>query len=724
MKRSSASFCVFFLALILAAPLPCRAQRFALQPVGNGGAVRAVPIKLKSINAEVVIRGQFAATTLNLVFHNETRSRMEADFLMKLPPHAIPTSFAYWFGKEKIVARIAEKERAAALYRAITTPPVPRDPALVELMGNNTLRARIFPVEANADLKVEMRLIQVLPSHKGEAVYEFPLAPAKAGTGTLESLKINITLTPDSGFARLSNNFNIPTKRDAKGVLRLRLERKNFRPTRDWRIALVHRPQTLRASFLAARSNGSDGFFALALTPSRAMRNPKFSIAGLKNYDVLPVKIPSLRAGQVLIICGKYRGVGNAIIALQDRRAKLQSTLRFTSRRDAENLAGKLWAARKIESLSHAKAKTNLSTRRRVVAMSTQFGLPSRFTTWLAVPASELANFKEEKAEIDLTFYARQISLLIRNNQSQSADANDLKARFYGAAKEAGRDPKPELKYRLGNIVYDLQDQIAKEKTKGRKASARKIGVLNRDVQALLKAGALNDKIVRRDIYNVEGKLLLTRQELEKTGDAAATQKLRAREKVLATRYSELLNAPAPPGQWGGGGGFRSGDPLLQVQAPADAIRVVAVFPDNSTRSLSFDLASQSWQMRFDIPTYYDEGEYSVSVIIVLQNGQRRTSRFSYRVDLTPPKADDETKIMGVSTPVLRLDLTTDGATRVEAILPWNEKIALQPAQLKANSFFAAVPVPAEYSGKKFEVTYIVTDAAHNRTQLSAEVSP
>ncbi|MDF2440781.1 MAG: Vault protein inter-alpha-trypsin domain, partial [Abditibacteriota bacterium] len=91
------------------------------------------------------------------------------------------TYFAYWFGNEKVVARIVEKERATASYGYITAPPRQRDPVLVELIGKNTFRARIVPVEPNADLKIEMRWVQPLSTDAKSWIYTFQALCATEG---------------------------------------------------------------------------------------------------------------------------------------------------------------------------------------------------------------------------------------------------------------------------------------------------------------------------------------------------------------------------------------------------------------------------------------------------------------------------------------------------------------------------------------------------------------
>ena len=121
--------CTLFLLSVLLS-LPAQAQ-ILLKPNGQNAA----PLRVKALKADVKITGQFASTQLNYTFQNETSERIEADFIYSVPQHATVTHFAYWYGEEKVVARVVEKERAAAIYKHITSRM--RDPALVEMIGKN-----------------------------------------------------------------------------------------------------------------------------------------------------------------------------------------------------------------------------------------------------------------------------------------------------------------------------------------------------------------------------------------------------------------------------------------------------------------------------------------------------------------------------------------------------------------------------------------------------------
>jgi Ca-activated chloride channel homolog len=240
-----------------------------LKPTGSG----AMPLRTKALKARTDVRGGFATTQLELTFANATQDRVEADFIYVTKPGTLVTDFAYYYGDERVPARVVEKERAAAIYQHITSRM--RDPALIELIGKNTFRARIFPVMPNADLRVEMKLVQVLQN----GVYELPIQTEKGNP--LGSLDVQVDVRKDPGIIAVHSNLGKQSTPDPK-TLRVSLTAQNFRPQQDMRVAIQREPVALQTSMYAARSGGRDGYFALSLTAKKAMSAPVVRVEGCR----------------------------------------------------------------------------------------------------------------------------------------------------------------------------------------------------------------------------------------------------------------------------------------------------------------------------------------------------------------------------------------------------------------------------------------------------------
>ena len=163
----------------------------------------------------------------------------------------------------------------------------------------------------------------------------------------------------------------------------------------------------------------------------------------------------------------------------------------------------------------------------------------------------------------------------------------------------------------------------------------------------------------------------------------------------------------------------RAGDPLIRVEAPADAAHVIAILPGNEVKRLVYNRDTRRWEARFDIPTYAAEGDYPVTVIVVLKDGLRHKLALHYRVDNTRPNAAAKLR---ADSGLLRLQIdTSDDASRVSALLPWGEKLALIPSPDAPNRFTGTAQIPPSAQNRILSVTYIVTDRAHNRTVLTVD---
>ena len=250
---------------------PAAGAQALLKPHGESAA----PLILKTLHADVKITGPVATTTLTLRYANPHSQRIEADFLYQLPEGAVATAFAYWYGDEKVPARIAERERAAAIYKAITTRQ--RDPALVELVGKNKLRARIFPVEPNADLRIELVYVSALPRDRdGSALFTLPLALDKEAPH-LDACTANVSVI---GWPTLQNNLGLTF---TEGALTYSVS--HIRPNKNLRVRL----RGIADSLLAAPSGGRDGFFALTSLQKNAA-SPAHSESNGAAARALPIR--------------------------------------------------------------------------------------------------------------------------------------------------------------------------------------------------------------------------------------------------------------------------------------------------------------------------------------------------------------------------------------------------------------------------------------------------
>jgi len=482
MSRLLRCFLVGGLTVIaLAAPWVPASARALLKPNGR----EAMRVFTRSVSADVLIDGQFSTTKLTLVFQNESPSQMEADFIYTLPPGAVATYFAYWAGKEKVVARIVEKKQAAAIYQRLTTWS--RDPALVEIIGKNTFRARIFPVFANQDLKVELHIVQALPSDVGGVLYSLPLGDMKQ-PDPLDSIDVTVRIEPDEYTTSVTNNYGLPVTRDVEDLgagtqvergYKVALKGANYRPEKDLNVRIARKKAPLQASLYARPSGGKDGFFALALVPDHSIVKPRVTVQGVETYDVTPSRLPDARAHRSLTVFGRYKGGGKAEVILTGvsagRPVRYSRTVSFGTEPVPENLATKLWAQHRIADLGRKPAN-----REAVTALSKRYTLPSPYTSWLAVPKAEMETINRERISEAVGPAAKRLAELIGQGQRETPEGQKLEKQFSAYCEGIGVDPKQGLQPYVEEEKDQLGGQLAEMELKGKGSTEQAKALLAR----------------------------------------------------------------------------------------------------------------------------------------------------------------------------------------------------------------------------------------------------
>lgn len=438
------------IVVLLAALTALSFGQIVVKPVGSRGTA----LVMRSLKMHTVVEGQIASTEMEAVFNNPVDERVEAEFIYTLQKDMICTFFAYFYGEEQVVARIVEKERAKQIYQHITSRM--RDPALIELIGKRTFRAKIFPIMPEQDLKVQMHFVQVLPSNKDGYALELPI---KMGMGqTLESIDVYVEVKPGTDSVRISNNYGLT----GSDPMKVELKGKSTRPLKNLRVQVSRDPKPLQVGSYAAPSGGRDGFFALTLTPNRTMNSPKLAISGVKVYAISP--LPKIfRPNQAVLVTGRYQGTGDAAIKLSDAAGALSASVTFSQEGVPNNPAAMLWGARQIEVTKDP---------RQGMALSHRFNMPGPFTSWLAIPKEERARYKQEIARAELEAKAQALQRMgLRYG---------FKSNRYTAAREKlekqAKANDTNLDYLLQEVTYDLAGEyaqvLAREIARGRADSA------------------------------------------------------------------------------------------------------------------------------------------------------------------------------------------------------------------------------------------------------------
>ena len=137
------------------------------------------PLDLTRQKVKVAIEDQVAVTHVVQTFRNPTSRALEATYVFPVPKGASVKKFTMWVDGKEVPGELVEADKARTIYTDIVRRT--KDPGLLEYMGNNLLKVRVFPVPANGEQKLTVSYTSLATSDNGTIEYIYPL---KAETAT------------------------------------------------------------------------------------------------------------------------------------------------------------------------------------------------------------------------------------------------------------------------------------------------------------------------------------------------------------------------------------------------------------------------------------------------------------------------------------------------------------------------------------------------------------
>src|SRR5207245_4290392 len=142
---------------------------------------------------KVAIDDQVAVTTVEQTFRNHTDRQLEATYVFPVPKGASVRKFSMWVDGKEVKGELVEADKARQIYTAIVQRT--QDPGLLEYLGNNLLRLRVFPVPAKGDQKIAVSYTSIADNANGLVEHVYPLKPDTKTPSTLAKFVIHLTTT-------------------------------------------------------------------------------------------------------------------------------------------------------------------------------------------------------------------------------------------------------------------------------------------------------------------------------------------------------------------------------------------------------------------------------------------------------------------------------------------------------------------------------------------------
>src|SRR5262245_29019594 len=179
--------CLPVLCVALLWTAPVRASGFLI-PTDSA----TPPLAMVSHHVEARIVEQVATTKVTQVFRNHTDRVLEATYIFPVPKGASVNRFAMWVDGKEVKGELVEADKARTVYTDIVRRL--QDPGLLEYVGSNLLKLRVFPIPAHGDQKLTLSFTAVGNCESGLCEYLYPLKTDGKAAEVLESFSLNATL--------------------------------------------------------------------------------------------------------------------------------------------------------------------------------------------------------------------------------------------------------------------------------------------------------------------------------------------------------------------------------------------------------------------------------------------------------------------------------------------------------------------------------------------------
>src|SRR6266849_4324482 len=184
------------------------------------------PLAMVNHQVTITIDDQVAETRVEQTFRNHTARALEATYVFPVPKGASVRKFTMWVNGKETAGEMVEADKARHIYTDIVRRT--QDPGLLEYMGNNLLRMRVFPILPKAEQKVALSFTAIAPRDAGVVEYLYPLKTDGKATRTLEDFAIQANIKSQHPIINVySPTHSITTKKNGDREVNVNFERRS-----------------------------------------------------------------------------------------------------------------------------------------------------------------------------------------------------------------------------------------------------------------------------------------------------------------------------------------------------------------------------------------------------------------------------------------------------------------------------------------------------------------
>lgn len=232
------------------------------------------PLVMLNHHVTVTIEDQVAVTTVKQTFRNHTDKNLEANYVFPVPAGASVQRFVLFVNGEEMKAELLTADEAKQVYASIVRQT--KIPAILDYIGSDLLRLKIYPIPAKGDQTVEISFTTVSKKDQDLVEYIYPLKTDRAAVATLEEFRLTLNLKSQQSLGSIyspTHQISVSRKNDHEAVVRF--ERYGAQLDRDFKLFYAHSGRDIGLTALQQRSVASDDGYVMLLVSPRTELDQK-----------------------------------------------------------------------------------------------------------------------------------------------------------------------------------------------------------------------------------------------------------------------------------------------------------------------------------------------------------------------------------------------------------------------------------------------------------------
>lgn len=232
------------------------------------------PLEVRFHRVEANVRDQVASTTVDQEFYNPNDRQFEGTYVFPVPAGTHLDKFSMEVNGQQVAAELLSADKARQIYEDIVRRH--RDPALLEYVGRDLFKVRIFPIEPHSAKRIRLAYSQLLKSDAGLISYLYPLNTEKFSARPIPTISLKLELESGRPLKAIySPSHKVEVRRHGDNRATVGFEANDVKPDTDFQLFFATERGDLGLNLMTSRTGPDDGYFLLLAAPAFEVKERK-----------------------------------------------------------------------------------------------------------------------------------------------------------------------------------------------------------------------------------------------------------------------------------------------------------------------------------------------------------------------------------------------------------------------------------------------------------------